>query len=47
MRLLLDTHAILWWLDDSPELCDELKDLLDTEPAVDVSPITGTRSTAS
>ena len=20
MRLLLDTHAVLWWLEDSPEL---------------------------
>lgn len=22
MRLLLDTHALLWWLDDAPELSD-------------------------
>jgi PIN domain nuclease of toxin-antitoxin system len=39
MRLLLDTHVILWWLDDSPELSDEIKDLLDTEPSVYVSAI--------
>ncbi|MEV7871571.1 type II toxin-antitoxin system VapC family toxin [Streptomyces sp. NPDC088124] len=39
MRLLLDTHVVLWWLDDSPELSGELKDLLDTEPAVYVSAV--------
>ncbi|RDG34229.1 type II toxin-antitoxin system VapC family toxin [Streptomyces corynorhini] len=39
MRLLLDTHVVLWWLDDSPELSGEIKDLLDTEPAVYVSAI--------
>lgn len=39
MRLLLDTHVILWWLDDSPELSGEVKDLLDTEPAVYVSAV--------
>jgi PIN domain nuclease of toxin-antitoxin system len=39
MRLLLDTHVILWWLDDSPELSDEIKDLLDTEPSVYVSAV--------
>ncbi|MGW8376370.1 type II toxin-antitoxin system VapC family toxin [Streptomyces sp. ODS28] len=39
MRLLLDTHVILWWLDDSPELPGEIKDLLDTEPAVSVSAV--------
>jgi len=40
MRLLLDTHVVLWWLDDSPELSDEIKILLDTEPAVHVSAVT-------
>ncbi|GAA3617936.1 type II toxin-antitoxin system VapC family toxin [Streptomyces sp. S1A] len=40
MRLLLDTHVVLWWLDDSPELSGEVKDLLDTEPAVYVSAVT-------
>ncbi|MFC0862699.1 type II toxin-antitoxin system VapC family toxin [Sphaerimonospora cavernae] len=39
MRLLLDTHVILWWLADSPELSGEVKDLLDTEPAVYVSAV--------
>ncbi|MEU6218451.1 type II toxin-antitoxin system VapC family toxin [Streptomyces sp. NPDC047022] len=40
MRLLLDTHVVLWWLDDSPELSGEVKDLLDTEPGVYVSAVT-------
>ncbi|MDT0347610.1 type II toxin-antitoxin system VapC family toxin [Streptomyces litchfieldiae] len=40
MRLLLDTHVVLWWLSDSPELSDDVKDLLDTEPAVYVSAVT-------
>lgn len=39
MRLLLDTHVILWWLDDSPELTDETKNLIDTEPAVYLSAV--------
>lgn len=39
MRLLLDTHVLLWWLDDSPELSDEIKELLRTEPAVHVSAV--------
>ena len=25
MNLLLDTHALLWWLDDSPELSDRAR----------------------
>lgn len=33
MRLLLDMHVVLW-LDDSPELSGEIKDLLGTEPGV-------------
>ncbi|MDT0381971.1 type II toxin-antitoxin system VapC family toxin [Streptomyces sp. DSM 42041] len=40
MRLLLDTHVVLWWLDDSPELSDETKHLIDTEPAIYVSAVT-------
>ncbi|WP_019075492.1 type II toxin-antitoxin system VapC family toxin [Streptomyces hokutonensis] len=40
MRLLLDTHVVLWWLDDSPELSGDVKDLLDTEPGVYVSAVT-------
>ncbi|CAM5411441.1 type II toxin-antitoxin system VapC family toxin [Streptomyces griseorubiginosus] len=39
MRLLLDTHVVLWWLGDSIELSGEVKDLLDTEPAVYVSAV--------
>ncbi|MFD0380311.1 type II toxin-antitoxin system VapC family toxin [Streptomyces sp. NPDC127112] len=39
MRLLLDTHVVLWWLADSTELSGEIKDLLDTEPAVYVSAV--------
>ncbi|WP_250297830.1 type II toxin-antitoxin system VapC family toxin [Streptomyces sp. A 4/2] len=39
MRLLLDTHVVLLWLDDSPQLTPSLKDLLDTEPAVYVSAV--------
>ncbi|NBM21284.1 type II toxin-antitoxin system VapC family toxin [Streptomyces sp. GC420] len=39
MRLLLDTHVVLWWLDDSPELSADVKDLLDTESDVFLSAI--------
>ncbi|MFD4275957.1 type II toxin-antitoxin system VapC family toxin [Streptomyces cyaneofuscatus] len=39
MRLLLDTHVILWWLEDSDELSDQVKDLLDTEPSVHLSAV--------
>ncbi|SFD81363.1 type II toxin-antitoxin system VapC family toxin [Streptomyces aidingensis] len=39
MRLLLDTHVVLWWLSDSPELSEETKILLDTEPGVCVSAV--------
>jgi PIN domain nuclease of toxin-antitoxin system len=39
MRLLLDTHVVLWWLSDSPELSGEVKEMLDTEPAVYVSAV--------
>lgn len=28
MRLLLDTHVLLWWLDDSPALGAEGRDLI-------------------
>ena len=36
-RLLLDTHVLLWWLEDSAELSDELKDQIDSELEVHVS----------
>lgn len=40
MRLLLDTRIALWWLADSPKLSDEVKELIDTEPAVYISAAT-------
>jgi PIN domain nuclease of toxin-antitoxin system len=40
MSLLLDTHVVLWWLTDDPSLSDEIKDRLDQEPDVYVSPAT-------
>ncbi len=38
MRVLLDTHVVLWWLTDDPTLPDELKSMLDHERDVFVSP---------
>jgi PIN domain nuclease of toxin-antitoxin system len=40
VSLLLDTHVVLWWLADEPELSDEIKDRLDHEPDVHVSAVT-------
>jgi PIN domain nuclease of toxin-antitoxin system len=40
MRLLLDTHVVLWWLVDEPRLSDEVKDLIDDEPQVYLSAAT-------
>ncbi len=40
MSLLLDTHVVLWWLTDDPTLPEPIKDRLDTEPDVYVSPAT-------
>ena len=40
MRLLLDTHIVLWWLSDDPTLAAEIKDRLDHEPDVYVSAAT-------
>ena len=40
MSLLLDTHIVLWWLADDPELPDEIKNRLDHEPNVHVSAAT-------
>jgi PIN domain nuclease of toxin-antitoxin system len=40
MRLLLDTHIVLWWLTDEPNLSEELKTLLDHEPDAYVSTAT-------
>jgi PIN domain nuclease of toxin-antitoxin system len=40
MRLLLDTHVVLWWLSDHETLSDEIKDMIDTEVDVFVSAAT-------
>jgi PIN domain nuclease of toxin-antitoxin system len=40
VSLLLDTHVVLWWLSDDPTLAGEIKDRLDHEPDVYVSPAT-------
>lgn len=40
MSLLLDTHVVLWWLADAPELPEEIKDRLDQEPDARVSAAT-------
>jgi PIN domain nuclease of toxin-antitoxin system len=40
VSLLLDTHVVLWWLADAPELADTIKDQLDHEPDVRVSAAT-------
>lgn len=40
MSLLLDTHVVLWWMSDDPTLAVEIKDRLDHDPDVYVSPAT-------
>jgi PIN domain nuclease of toxin-antitoxin system len=40
MRLLLDTHVVIWWLADDPTLSDDVKSLLDEEPDVFLSAAT-------
>lgn len=40
MRLLLDTHVVIWWLTDDPTLSEEIKAVLDEELDVFVSPVT-------
>jgi PIN domain nuclease of toxin-antitoxin system len=37
VRLLLDTHVVLWWLTDDETLSDEVKQLIDTEVEVFIS----------
>ncbi len=37
MRLLLDTHLVLWWQADDPRLPNELRPLVDQADAVYVS----------
>ncbi|MCQ1580854.1 type II toxin-antitoxin system VapC family toxin [Streptomyces parvus] len=39
MRLLLDAPVILWWLDDAPQLSEEVKRLLDSAPAAHISAV--------
>lgn len=39
MRLLVDTHVVLWWLTDDPTLTTEIRDMLDDEPEVYLSPV--------
>ncbi|MEV5752878.1 type II toxin-antitoxin system VapC family toxin [Actinoallomurus sp. NPDC052308] len=34
---MLDTHVVLWWLTDAPELADDVKERIDTEPDVFLS----------
>ncbi|MER5707501.1 type II toxin-antitoxin system VapC family toxin [Streptomyces sp. NPDC042898] len=40
MKLLVDTHVVVWWLLDSPQLSTDVKDLLDTEEQAYVSAVT-------
>ncbi|MGH3736059.1 MAG: type II toxin-antitoxin system VapC family toxin [Micromonosporaceae bacterium] len=40
MRLLLDSHIVLWWLTDDETLSDEIKGYVDDEPEVYVSAVT-------
>jgi PIN domain nuclease of toxin-antitoxin system len=40
VSLLLDTHVVLWWLADAPELPEVIKESLDHEPDVRVSDVT-------
>lgn len=37
MRLLLDTHVVLWWLMDDDTLSAEVKEAIDTEAEVLIS----------
>jgi PIN domain nuclease of toxin-antitoxin system len=40
VSLLLDTHVVLWWLNDDPALPEELKGKLDHDPDMYVSAAT-------
>ncbi|MBI3686148.1 MAG: type II toxin-antitoxin system VapC family toxin [Actinobacteria bacterium] len=37
MRLLLDTHVVLWWLMDDGMLAADVKEIIDTEAEVFIS----------
>ena len=38
MRLLLDTHVVIWWLNGDPKLSHGVRDLLQNELEVFISP---------
>jgi PIN domain nuclease of toxin-antitoxin system len=40
VKVLVDTHVVLWWLLDDSTLSDEVKDMLDHEPDAFVSAAT-------
>lgn len=40
MKLLVDSHVVIWWLADDPTLSDDIKAKLDHEPDVFVSAAT-------
>ncbi|RJO72188.1 type II toxin-antitoxin system VapC family toxin [Nocardia panacis] len=40
MRLLLDTHVVLWWLADDPALPEDLAAILEIEPEIYISAAT-------
>lgn len=40
MRLLLDTHVVIWWLADDPALSEVTKAMIDSEPEIYVSAAT-------
>lgn len=37
--LLLDTHVVLWWLEDNPALSDDVKDTIDIQRSIYVSAV--------
>jgi PIN domain nuclease of toxin-antitoxin system len=40
MSFLLDTHIVLWWLENNVELGGQILDIIDSEPEVFISPVT-------
>ena len=40
MKLLVDTHVVIWWLTDDPTLAEDIKAQLDHEPDVFLSAVT-------
>lgn len=37
MRLLLDSHVVVWWLRDDPTLPEEIKERIERDPDVRIS----------